>query len=71
MLMRVCRERTCFAAGWVRSMRSLMRPAGRCAAGRLIHAEVKATYEDGVLHPFIPKKDARALLDRKAVPISG
>ena len=36
-----------------------------------MHTDVKAAYEDGVLHLFIPKKDARTLPDRKAVPISG
>ena len=55
----------------MRSIRSLFRPAGRCAAGRIMHTDVKATDEDGVLHPFIPKRDAKALPDRKAVPISG
>ena len=55
----------------MRSIRSLFRPAGRCAAGRIMHTDVKATYEDGVLHPFIPNRDAKALPDRKAVPISG
>ena len=39
--------------------------------GAITEEDVKASYEDGVLHLIVPKKDARRVPERKTILIEG
>ena len=39
--------------------------------GAITEEDVKASYEDGVLHLIVPKKDARKVPEKKTILIEG